>query len=775
MKLNPLASALLLLLAVAVRLPAQTRATNAPGTNAPSLDPYLDLIPKQQPKPGATNPGSVPANAFGFVPDSTNQSATNSLDQLRALANSGDAGAQYRLGEVYDHRLDRAEAAKWYRLAADQGNADAQHELGLMYSLGLGVERDDAEAAKWYRKAKESYRKAAEKGDAEAQIKLGDAYQSGYEGVAKDFTEAVNWYRKAADQGNAHAQYTLGGAYRYGWGVATNDAQAVNWYRKAAENGDAGAQHTLADAYSHGGLGVATNFAEAVIWYRKAAEQGVADAQNTLGDAYRYGRMGLVTNFAEAVKWYRKSADQGNADAQYSLGSCYSAGQGVPQDPVEANNWYQKAAEFHRKVAEAMNKYFVTPQLEAAERGDVQAQLSLAYNLKTGSLQKKDPKEAARWYRAAAEQGDAKGQWSLGEMYADGDGIDPDPAEAVRFLAKAAEQGDADYQSMLAYRYFKGKGIVQDYANAAKWYRRAAEQGDAGSQATLGLMYDLGKGVPKDYVQAYKWYNLAAAQNGPTEIASRDAISSFMTPTQIAEGQRLSREFVVRKEGRASNRADGKDSDTAAATPRFTGTGFFVTDDGYLLTCYHVVQDAGRIVVRTKAGTFAGKLVKSDKANDIALLKVAGKFATLPVGLSRRMKLGESVFTIGFPNIELQGFAPKLTKGEISSLTGVQDDPREFQISVAVQPGNSGGPLVNQYGNVVGIVAAKLADMATLETTGSLPQNVNYAVKSSVLNVLLESLPEISAKLIEPHPAKDRQFDDVEKETENAAALVLVY
>jgi S1-C subfamily serine protease len=248
-----------------------------------------------------------------------------------------------------------------------------------------------------------------------------------------------------------------------------------------------------------------------------------------------------------------------------------------------------------------------------------------------------------------------------------------------------------------------------------------------------------------------------------------------MTPQQIAEGQRLSREFVARKEGSASGGENGQDSGAATATPRFTGTAFFITDDGYLLTCYHVVQDAGRIVVRTKAGTFAGKLVKSDKANDIALLKIAGKFATLPVGLSRAMKLGESVFTIGFPNIELQGFAPKLTKGEISSLTGVQDDPREFQISVAVQPGNSGGPLVNQYGNVVGIVSARLADMATLETTGSLPQNVNYAVKSSVLNVLLESLPEISAKLIEPHPPKDRQFDDVEKEAENAAVLVLVY
>ncbi len=139
------------------------------------------------------------------------------------------------------------------------------------------------------------------------------------------------------------------------------------------------------------------------------------------------------------------------------------------------------------------------------------------------------------------------------------------------------------------------------------------------------------------------------------------------------------------------------------------------------------------------------------------------------------MKLGDSVFTIGFPNIDLQGFAPKLTKGEISSLTGAQDDPREFQVSVAIQPGNSGGPLADMNGNVVGIVEARLADVPTLKSTGSLPQNVNYAMKSSVLSVLLESLPEVSPKLKEPNAPEDRKFEDVVRDIESATALVLVY
>src|SRR5207245_863278 len=98
-------------------------------------------------------------------------------------------------------------------------------------------------------------------------------------------------------------------------------------------------------------------------------------------------------------------------------------------------------------------------------------------------------------------------------------------------------------------------------------------------------------------------------------------------------------------------------------------------------------------------------LVKPDPANDLAILKVTGPTSPLPLAPSRSVKLGQAVFTIGFPNPDWQGVQPKLTKGEISSLAGMRDDPRHFQISVATQPGNSGGPLVDERGNVVGIVA----------------------------------------------------------------------
>jgi S1-C subfamily serine protease len=107
-------------------------------------------------------------------------------------------------------------------------------------------------------------------------------------------------------------------------------------------------------------------------------------------------------------------------------------------------------------------------------------------------------------------------------------------------------------------------------------------------------------------------------------------------------------------------------------------------------------------------------------------------------------------------------------------LSGAADDPRYFQISVPVQPGNSGGALVDAHGNVVGIVAAKLNAASALATSGQLPENVNYAVKSSLLLSFLESVPEVSARLKAPITA-DRKFDDVVKSAQGAAVLVLVY
>ena len=106
--------------------------------------------------------------------------------------------------------------------------------------------------------------------------------------------------------------------------------------------------------------------------------------------------------------------------------------------------------------------------------------------------------------------------------------------------------------------------------------------------------------------------------------------------------------------------------------------------------------------------------------------------------------LGAEVFTVGFPKTEILGVKPKLATGVISSRFGMRDDPRTYQISVPVQAGNSGGPLLNKQGQVVGVVAAKLNAAQVFNWIGDLPQNVNYAVKSQPLLQLVGTVKNIN-------------------------------
>ena len=149
--------------------------------------------------------------------------------------------------------------------------------------------------------------------------------------------------------------------------------------------------------------------------------------------------------------------------------------------------------------------------------------------------------------RAKAESGDASAQFNLGHSYYMGEGVTKNYVEAVKWCRKAAEKNNASAQFNLGVCYSNGNGVVEDDVEAVKWYRKAAEQNDAYAQYNLGTCYASGEGVPKDAVQGYMWFLLAGVQG--TELAKKniEIIKNMMTPEQIAEGQKLAREFKPRK------------------------------------------------------------------------------------------------------------------------------------------------------------------------------------------------------------------------------------
>ncbi len=121
-----------------------------------------------------------------------------------------------------------------------------------------------------------------------------------------------------------------------------------------------------------------------------------------------------------------------------------------------------------------------------------------------------------------------------------------DYATALREFRVLADQGHADAQTFLGTMYRNGEGVPQDYVQALKWYRMAAKQGHAYAQIFLGTRYLTGQGVPLDYVQAHMWFNLAGAQGRDQATEARDIVAKYMNPAQIAEAQKLAREWKPR-------------------------------------------------------------------------------------------------------------------------------------------------------------------------------------------------------------------------------------
>jgi TPR repeat protein len=175
--------------------------------------------------------------------------------------------------------------------------------------------------------------------------------------------------------------------------------------------------------------------------------------------------------------------------------------------------------------------------------------MAMAGPLEDGAAagRKGDYATALRLFLPLAEQGKARAQAALGFLYYNGFGVPKDYAVAAEWNRKAAEQGNALAQSALGLQYFNGFGVPKDYAVAAEWNRKAAEQGDAGAQLYLSFIYGDGLGVPKDYVLAYMWANLAASRGSEDAKKSRDLLEPLMTPDQIAEAQRLAREWKPRQ------------------------------------------------------------------------------------------------------------------------------------------------------------------------------------------------------------------------------------
>ena len=390
-----------------------------------------------------------------------------------------------------------------------------------------------------------------------------------------------------------------------------------------------------------------------------------------------------------------------------------------------------------------------------AEEGHAGAQFYLGVMYADGEGILEDDDQAVFWYRKAAEQGVAEAQFNLGFMYANGRGVGrgvlENDVQAASWFRKSAEQGHAGSQYNLGVMYLNGWGVPRDYRQAVSWFGKSAEQGNAVAQYNLGAMYANGRGVPEDNVQAYAWFNLAASQGDEDAKEARDDTRQHMTSSQIAEARKLSREIAARIERNqsgadSSSFADDSDDPDIPLVPEpemeGNGSGFVIGRDGettFIVTNHHVVEDCAKVTVVYAGKSYEASVWAKDANSDLVLLETNIPSAR-PASFSRlsRARLGEAVTAAGYP---LQGLLSKslnVTGGNVSALAGLGDDAKHLQITAPLQPGNSGGPLLDGAGNVIGVAASKLNAIAAAELTGDLPQNVNFAIKAALVRSFLD-------------------------------------
>ncbi|MGA2774314.1 MAG: serine protease [Bryobacteraceae bacterium] len=251
------------------------------------------------------------------------------------------------------------------------------------------------------------------------------------------------------------------------------------------------------------------------------------------------------------------------------------------------------------------------------------------------------------------------------------------------------------------------------------------------------------------------WANLAASRAltgisglSPDDVsdmrryytALRDQLAAMMTPEQLAQAQTLARNWKPTKPNGATGGQLPKESSPSVAEEEvLAGSGFVIDRLGTVVTNYHVVDGCTRIDVFSSAGEQKVGVIAGDGRNDLAAIGPIKQAATSLAFSGQRPKLGQNVIAVGYPLQGILSSSVNVTTGTVSALAGLQDDSRMIQITAPVQPGNSGGPLLDQSGAVIGIVTSKLDALKTAELVGDVPQNVNFAIREATVRAFLDA------------------------------------
>lgn len=306
--------------------------------------------------------------------------------------------------------------------------------------------------------------------------------------------------------------------------------------------------------------------------------------------------------------------------------------------------------------------------------------------------------------------------------------------------------------------------VHKDFELAARYFHQSAQQANEDGARNIGIYYALGRGVEKNLVQGYFWLNIAAmgtfsqmmnAVRSGAELEKTkdprklgDMLSEIMSPAQISEAQKLIRDWrpsfqdgppaAVSLKAAVTNAADMQTPNSPIRIAS-TGTAFWVSKAGHGITNHHVINGCKEVRIQGRAAPIS--VVTTDKVNDLALIHLQGGIPDVADLASNpdKLKQGEDILVFGFPLNSVLSSGGNLTPGIVSAVTGIDNNTNQIQITAPIQPGSSGSPVMNKKAEVVAVVSMKLSDMKMAKATGSVGQNVNFAISGQTLRSFLDA------------------------------------
>jgi len=358
--------------------------------------------------------------------------------------------------------------------------------------------------------------------------------------------------------------------------------------------------------------------------------------------------------------------------------------------------WANDASHCEQFYAQKQYKLAISACKVESIHGLTRAQFYLGEMYFSGNGVNKDYTKAAKWLRKAAEKGYVLAQYELATMLDNGNGIKKDSIRSAKWFQKAAIQGFAPAQYNLGNKYYSGKGVKKNDEYAVIWLRKAAEQGFT----SAAVVYSNGDLSIRSGAASADWYYKSGVSylklgNKDNALRSVERIKELRDKFHLSVPNMFLADQLLKLIYGEGPKPDKKHNPKTGNNTVSFGTGWAVSRS-HIVTNYHVVAGYRKItLLRTDGREIPATVVTYDAVNDLALLKIKSSI-NMPKSLqlaSKPARIGDKVFTIGYPHPTTMGAKPKLTDGVISATSGLNDDPRIYQISVPLQSGNSGGPL----------------------------------------------------------------------------------